>query len=197
MCEPVSLTTGLMIASSALTATGAVMQGVSTRNSMRYKAAMGERNAALDRAAARDALKRGEIENRRQQQRTAQRLGAQRAGLAASGLDVDFGSAGELQDDTRRMGWEDSQTVRENAMREARGYEISAWNRDAGAAADRATGSAAMWSAAMDAGGSLLTGAQQVRKSWALSSSSRPARAAAATSGGYNFAFPGPPGFPD
>lgn len=117
---------------------------------------MQDRNAALDRAAAQDALERGRTEEMRQGRRTAQMVGAQRAAAAANGVAVDFGSMADVQGDTRMLGFEDAMTIRKNAMRESQGYEISAWNRKADASAKRAAGGAAMWSAAFDAAGTLL-----------------------------------------
>lgn len=160
MCEP----TTLLIASTAMMAAGQMVQGVNNAASMRYRAKVGEQNAGMERAAARDALDRGAIEEQRQYRANSQRMGDLRLRQAASGIDMDIGSSAQLEDNYAQVGWEDAQTVRENAAREAKGYEINAWNASAGAAADRSAAKGAMWQTAFDVGGTLLSGAQQYRK---------------------------------
>ncbi len=147
-----------------VSAAGTVVGGVNEAKALRYRAKVDERNAALDRASAQDALKRGRIEEERQGRRTAQLIGQQRAAAAANGVEVDFGSMGDLQGDSRMLGYEDARTLRENSSRESRGYEINAWNRQASASANRAAASATMWKTAFDAGGQLLSGASQTSK---------------------------------
>lgn len=143
------------------------MNGVNTRKSLRFQAKVQDRNAALDRAAAQDALERGRTEEMRQGRRTRALIGEQRAAAAGNGVATDFGSMGDLQDDTRMIGFEDARTIRQNAARESKGYEISAWNRKADASAKRAAGGAAMWSAAFDAAGTLLKAGSGYAKSQA------------------------------
>lgn len=146
----------MAVAAAAVTATGKIVEGVNTRKSLRFQAKVADRNAALDRAAAADALERGRTEEMRQGRRTRALVGQQRVAMSGNGVAVDFGSAADLQADTRMIGFEDAQTIRKNAARESAGYEISAWNRKADASAKRAQGGAAMWSAAFDAAGTLL-----------------------------------------
>ncbi len=118
----------------------------------------------MDQAAAQDAIKRGAIEEQRQYRRTAQALGAQRAAIAANGIETAFGSAADIQTDTKLIGWEDAQTIRENAQREAKGFEISAANQRDKAASSRAAGSAAIIGGVFDAGSTILGGAQRYSK---------------------------------
>lgn len=160
MCEPATLA----IVGTAVATAGTVVAGVNQSNMQRYQAKIAERNAAIERNAAQDALERGRIEEQRQYRKNAQRLGAQRAAMAANGIEVDFGSALDLQTDTKQVGWEDAQTIRENSMREAKGYEIRAWNSEAEASAKRSAASATLFQTAFDAGSTMLSGAQQYRK---------------------------------
>lgn len=53
-------------------------------------------------------------------------IGSQRASLAAQGIDVGTGSAQEIIRDTQRRGSVDAITVKNNALREAWGYKVSA-----------------------------------------------------------------------
>lgn len=123
----------------------------------------------------------------RQGRRTRALIGQQRAAAAANGVAVDFGSMADLQADTRTLGYEDAQTIRKNSMREAQGYEISAWNRKADASAKRAQGGAAMWSAAFDAAGTLLKAGSGYAKGNAGSGSG----SSKATSGGKSYSSRG------
>lgn len=160
MCEPVSLA----IAGTAIAAAGSIVQGVNQSNQMRYAARVADANAAMDRAAAQDAIDRGAKDEQRQYRKNAQVQGQQRVALAANGLEVDFGSAGDIQDDAKMIGWEDASTIRQNAMREAKGYEISAANNVDKGISSRAGAKAAIIGSVFDAGSTILSGASQVSK---------------------------------
>jgi hypothetical protein len=73
-------------------------------------------------------------------------------------------------------------TVRENAMREARGFEIRAWNAETRSNQAKAEGKAAMVGAIFDAGANLLSSAQQFRKMQAP----RRAGSVSSSGGGHN-----------
>lgn len=68
-----------------------------------------------------DAIQRGEEEARRYSLELAQVVGRQRSMQAARGLDLEFGSAKAIRDETQAFGMEDLATIRLNAAREARG----------------------------------------------------------------------------
>ena len=160
MCEPATLA----IVGTAVAAAGSIVSGVNQNQQAKYQAKIATQNAALDRKAAQDAMERGSIEEARQYRKTSQVLGAQRAALAANGLDTTFGSAADIQTDTETLGWEDAQTIRNNAVREATGFEISASNNVGKAASSRAAGKAALIGGFFDAGSTILSGASQVKK---------------------------------
>lgn len=82
--------------------------------------------AAWAEAQARDALRRGHLEESRVRQATKQMIGTQRARLAAGGVFVGGGSAMDLQRETAALGAIDAMTARNNAFREALGYEREA-----------------------------------------------------------------------
>lgn len=85
-----------------------------------------ERHAALLERARVDRLRAGEREAGLQERRAAGVVGAQRAALAASGVDVNTGSAALIQQVTSMQGREEANTVRINAFREALGYKLEA-----------------------------------------------------------------------
>ncbi len=142
---------------------GQAVSTISAVRQSRFEARVADRNAQMERQSAADALERGRVEDARYQKQLTQRMGAQRAALAANGIDLSFGSAADFLTDTAVVGQEDSATIRENAMRETRGFEISASNYagKASAARSRATGQAI--SGAFSVVSTALGGAQQIK----------------------------------
>lgn len=93
-----------------------------------YQWRLAEWNANLAEQAAKDAIARGDIEAGRVRSATRQTVGSQRAALAAQGIDINTGSAADVQSDTTRIGALDELTTKNNAAREAFGYTVQAWN---------------------------------------------------------------------
>lgn len=83
-------------------------------------------NAAMQQIRARDAIFRGQIAEQSLRTKTRRLIGAQRAAYAGQGVDVESGSALEVQADTAYQGELDAITIRNNAFREAFGLEIDA-----------------------------------------------------------------------
>lgn len=157
MCDPISLT----IAATTIAAAGSVMGGIQAKQQANYQAQIAQRNAGLAEQSAKDALDRGQVAEQQQYRRTAQLSGAQRAAMAANGIDPDSGSGAAIQLDTASLGAQDAQTIRENAMRETKGYEINAANYTAQAVADRQAGKGALIGGLFKAGSTILSGASQ------------------------------------
>lgn len=111
-------------------------------------------NAGISERAGRDAVKRGNIDADEQRQQTGQVLGAQRAAFAANGVDVNSGSAGQVQNDTAALGELDALTLVNNAAREAYGYQVQAMDQ-------RQQGKLAKYKGKMDAIGSILGGVEK------------------------------------
>lgn len=162
MCvDPVS---AIAIAGVVTAAAGQATSALSGAAQSRYEARIADRNAALDREGARDALERGRKEEQRYERELGQRMGSQRAAMAANGIDLSFGSAADFLADTGRIGQEDAATIRENSMREARGMEISAANFGAQASGLRSKAKGQLVAGAFEVGSTLLGGAQQYRR---------------------------------
>lgn len=159
MCEPATLTlmaAGAAAVSTAVTTVTAVQQ-------QNYQAKVATRNAGLESIAARDAIERGKVESQNYQRQASQMQGAQRAALAANGIDTTFGSAADVRVDTALFAAEDAQTIRENSMREVRGFDISAANYRAQAQASRQAATGAAIGGAFNFGSTVLGGAAQYR----------------------------------
>lgn len=85
-------------------------------------------NAAYSDISANDATRRGAVQEDQQRLTTTAAIGTQRAGFAANGVDVNSGTAANIQDDTAQLGEFDALTIRNNAAREAWGYKTQSGN---------------------------------------------------------------------
>jgi len=167
MCEPATLT----LIATGVAAAGTMVGGLMKASQQRYSAAVADQNARLASAQAADALQRGQLEEQKSYQRTSQLLGQQRAAMAANGIEVDFGSAADVQADTLNLGRQDASTIRKNTEREMKGYDIESLNYTSQAKADRAAATGSIVSAAFQTAGTILGGASQFGKMKAAASS--------------------------
>ncbi|MHA6476191.1 virion core protein, T7 gp14 family [Stutzerimonas sp. KH-1] len=135
----------------AMSLAGGMMGAQNARQQGAFQEAMAEQNAAYKEAAARDAEKRGAVDADRYRRQVGQLIGSQRTGFAANGIDVNSGTAAEIQDDTAAFGEFDALTIANNAAREAWGYRVGAQN-------DLMNGRMAQSNARSAATGSILGG---------------------------------------
>ena len=147
-----ALALGATVGGSVLSAGAAYQQGQVAKQTA-------ENNAKMAEYAAQDAQKRGEEEATAIQRKGAALKSAQRVNLAAKGLDLGYGTAADLQDQTDFFTQSDVATTRTNAGREA-------WNSRARGQAMLSQGRADATNAMLQAGGSLLSGAGQVSDKW-------------------------------
>lgn len=135
----------------AISLAGGVMGAQNAKQQGAFQEAMAEQNAAYKEAAAQDAEKRGAVDADRYRRQVGQLIGSQRTGFAANGIDVNSGTAAEIQDDTAAFGEFDALTIANNAAREAWGYRVGAQN-------DLMNGRMAQSNARSAATGSILGG---------------------------------------
>lgn len=152
MCEPMTIA---MIA----TAAAAGMSAKATYDQGQVAKQVGRNNATMAEYAAQDAQRRGEEEAAAVQRRGASIKSAQRVSLAAKGLDLGYGTAADLQDQTDFFTQSDVATTRTNANRES-------WNLRAQGQQALALGKAEARNANLQAAGTLLSGAGQVAGKW-------------------------------
>lgn len=110
----------------AISLVGGMMGAQNARQEGAFNAGMLNRNAALKEQAAQESIFAGDTSADWQRVRTGQAVGTQRSVQAANGIDVNSGSAAQLQDDTAMIGELDALTIQNNAAREAYGYRIQA-----------------------------------------------------------------------
>lgn len=140
-----------------VSAVGSGISALSAYNQASAAKQIAANNATTAEYAARDAERRGELDAQRVQREAASLKSTQRATLAGHGLDVSYGTAGDIQDSTDFFGLSDAATVRTNAAKEA-------WGRRAQGANYRGESNAI--NPGMTAAGSLLSSAGQVASRW-------------------------------
>lgn len=92
----------------------------------KYEQKVFETNAEVADMQAQDAIARGREAEMRQRRAGHRLIGSQRAALAAQGIEVDSGSALDVQKDTAGLSELDALTIRNNAAREAWGFTVQA-----------------------------------------------------------------------
>lgn len=92
-----------------------------------YEAATEGQNVEIARLMGRDALQRGLLDEWSFRRDASQVQGQQRSRLAGSGVDVNSGSAAWLQEEMIVATDLDALAIRQNAGREAYGYEVEAY----------------------------------------------------------------------
>lgn len=131
MAALTALAIGTIVAGAALKAKSQVSEGAAAYRAgeaqqqvAESQAGLADYNAQVADLQARDAVERGAEEESRFRIGVRDLVGKQRTGFAASGIDVGYGSAVDVQADTAFLGELDARTIRTNAMREAWGYQV-------------------------------------------------------------------------
>lgn len=159
MCDPVSIT---LAAGAILTAGSQVYGGMVANAQGKYEQAVATENRKYTEAAREDAQQRRTVEQMRHWRKVSQALGEQRAQGAGQGLDVNFGSMLDIQDDTSMLGYEDSAILNKKFDNEVKGFDIEAANYTMQGRAARARGKGALIGSALGAAGTILGAAAQV-----------------------------------
>lgn len=135
----------------AVAMVGGMMGAQNAKQQGAYQSSTLIGNAALKNQTAAETEIAGATSSDWQRVRTGQAVGTQRSAQAANGIDVNSGSAAQLQDDTAMIGELDALTISNNAARQAYGYRIQADQ-------DVANASQALTNAGNNATGSILGG---------------------------------------
>ena len=138
------------LAGTAISTLGAYNQAQTSRQ-------IASNNAKTAEYAAQESVRLGEKQAIEVQRKGAAVKSAQRVGLAAKGLDLSYGTAADLQDQTDFFTQSDVATTRTNAAKDA-------WSKRAQGA--NYQGEANSQNPLMMAGGSLISGASAVASRW-------------------------------
>lgn len=155
MCIP------LAVAAAGMAAAGSLVGGYSALQQGNYEAGVAKQNAALSREAAAESIRTGQTEKRDFWRKIGAVKGQNIAAMAANGIDVGYGTAARIQDDTQMQANEDAATLYKNQNERTRGFIIDSANYKASAKSAKQQGISALVGSVFDAGGSLLGGFQQ------------------------------------
>jgi len=131
MADPVTLgTIGLASsgASGALRIFSSLMGGGAKADAYKYQSSMAWQNAAIAKQNQKYALDIGEQQAEKQGIAGAAQAGQVKAGQAASGVDVNTGSAKEVQTSQHLVSQMDLNTIREKAAKTAYDFSVQATN---------------------------------------------------------------------
>jgi hypothetical protein len=159
MCLP--LVAVAAIGAGVMSAAGSVVQGMSANSQGKYEAGVAKQNAVLEREAAAQSIRQGQTERRDYWRKVGSVKGQQIAAMAANGIDVDYGTAGRVQDDTQMLANEDAANLYENIHNRTRGFIINASNYKMAAKAVKQQGKAALVGSLFQGAGSLLSSFSQ------------------------------------
>ena len=162
MCDP---TGGILtLAATAVSAASSVISGIGAAQQANYSAQVNDQNVKLANEQAKDSLANTNLEAQRRYRQLAQTQGRQQAAMAANGVDLNFGSPVNVQQDSAMIGGEDIGQIYKAGFQQTRGHDISAWNYASQAAADRARAKGAMLQGVLGGLSSVLGGASQLNK---------------------------------
>lgn len=116
-----------------------------------YQNTMSQINARNAERMGRDAVARGNKAAGVQRSKVNQLIGAQKSAYAASGVEVGYGTAAKVQEQTRDIGYDDAITIENNAFLESLGYQQAAFNSSQAGEMERSA-------ASFKAGSTLLGG---------------------------------------
>lgn len=157
---------GVQLAGTALGAFGQYRQGQASQQSAYYNAAVAHNNAIINEQKAERAAAAGTELASRESMKSGARVGAIKAEQAASGIDVNSGSAVDVQASQRALGKLDADTVMNNSLMQVYGYRVAAQSDEAQAQLDMMGGDQAASGGLIGAAGSLLSGASSAADKW-------------------------------
>lgn len=143
-------------------AAGAVTSGIASSNAASYSAQVAQNNATIASQNAAYATQAGQVKEQASRMKTAGVIGQQKAIQGASGLDVGSGSNLDVRNSTADLGELDALTIRNNAAREAYGYQTTGQSYQAQAGLDKMTSSNDLTAGFISGGSSLLSSASSL-----------------------------------
>lgn len=160
--------------SAGVGAYGAISSANAASASASYNAQVAAENQQIATQNATLAGQAGEAQAAQQQQKTRAEVGAIKTSQAAGNIDVNSGSALDVQSSAASLGELNAITIRSNAAKEAYGYETQSTSFENQAQLDAAQSSSDMTAGEIGAGSTLLGGLGSAGSSYAkfLTSSS-------------------------
>ncbi len=153
-----------------VSAVSTVVGGIAAGNAASYQAQVAENNAQVERQNATYATAAGTQAAEASSVKGAAQLGEIKTAQAASGIDVNTGSAVDVQAGQRGTNKLDTQNTLQNALLQGYGYRVQAQADESQAALDQATAEEAPIGAALGATGTLLSNASSLSTKWGAGS---------------------------
>lgn len=154
------------IAGAGVSAVGSVMGGLATSSAASYNAQVAQNNATIANQNAAYATAAGAAKTEQVGLQQAAQGGQIKAGLAANGVDVNSGSALNVETSQRELGELDEQTTANNAELQAYGYQTQAAGFQSQSALDTMEAETAPIGADIGAAGGLLGSASSIGLKW-------------------------------
>ena len=135
---------------------GALMSGIAQGQAASYQAQIAANNAQIAQQNATYATEAGAAKAQQAGLQGAEQVGAVKASLAANNVDVNTGSALDVETGTREKSALNEYTVANNAELQAYGYRTQATGYELQSQLDQNTAESAPIAGALSAGGGLL-----------------------------------------
>jgi predicted ribonuclease toxin of YeeF-YezG toxin-antitoxin module len=153
-------TSGLGAAGAAAGFAGSIISGIGESNMAGYQAEVARLNQSIAEENAAQTTGAGNVSAEESLMRTGQQVGAAKAGEAAKGIDVNTGSALDVQDSIREAGRINATQIRQNARMAAYGQQVQA-------SADQAQGNILERESQLAVPQSLISGGANLGSKWA------------------------------
>jgi hypothetical protein len=171
----------LAIGGAVTSAIGAIGGGIASSQAASYQAQVNRNNATTATQNSTYALEAGSVQEQEAGQKAAGQLGQVRASMAANNVDVNSGSAVDVQKSQRETGLLSEEDVSNNAALTAYGYQTQATGFQAQAGLEQGQASTAIPGALLSAGGGLLSNVSTIPTKFAWPNSEVPAGFGAAS----------------
>lgn len=154
------------VVGAGVSAGGAVETGQANANAANYRAQVASNNSVIAKQNADYAIEAGMVAGETQSLKGAAAGGTLKSRQAASGVDVNSGSAVDVRTSQREAATLDTETVMNNAELQAYGYGVQATSYKAESQLDTLTADQATTGADIGAAGSLLSNASSLGFKW-------------------------------
>jgi hypothetical protein len=156
----------LGIAGAGLSAIGTIAGGLSTAAEARYQSQVAANNATIANQNAAYSAAAGSEQAAASSRKNAAALGRIKAAQGANQIDVNTGSAVDVQKSERETGMLDTLTTENNALLQAYGYRSQATSYTAQSGLESAEAAQAPIGAGIAAAGGLLGNASSIGYKW-------------------------------
>lgn len=161
-----AISTGLSVLGTGASVAGKLKGGSASSEAARFRAQVAENNAKMYEQMATRVVQGGEVASDVEGLRTQQKVGATKVAQAANNVDVNKGSAVDVQAGVAQAGRVNQLTTLSNAQTQGYGYRVRAAQERAQAGLDVQEGSNAQTAGLIGAGSSLLGAASSLPFSW-------------------------------